>query len=198
MRIVDPNTGKSYVEKRLVRYDEPGQPRALTFSCYHRFAFLSRDRSRQWLCAALAEARTAFGFHLWAYVIMPEHVHVLVYPGDAADKVGAFLQAVKEPVGRQAVRYVKDHAPDWLPRMTVREGKRIRRRFWQPGSGYDRNITSIETLRAEIEYMHATPLRRGLVARAEDWEWSSARWYAGLRPVKLEMDANVLVEWARG
>jgi len=39
---------------------------------------------------------------------------------------------------------------------------------------------------------------RGLVARAEDWEWSSARWYAGLRPVKLEMDQGGLAELAGG
>ena len=37
-----------------------------------------------------------------------------------------------------------------------------------------------------IDYLHANPVRRGLVARAEDWEWPSARWYAGLRPVKLQ------------
>lgn len=83
-----------------------------------------------------------------------------------------------------------------LERITVREGSRLRRRFWQPGGGYDRNITSIEALRAMIDYLHANPVRRGLVARAEDWDWSSARWYAGMRPVKLEMDQDVLVELA--
>jgi hypothetical protein len=46
MRIVDPETGKSYVEKRRVRYNEPGQPRELTFSCYRRYAFLGHDRKR--------------------------------------------------------------------------------------------------------------------------------------------------------
>ena len=37
-------------------------------------------------------------------------------------------------------------------------------------------------------------VRRGLVARPEDWEWSSARWFAGIRPVKIEMDHQVLAE----
>jgi hypothetical protein len=46
MRIVDPETGKSYVEKRRVRYNEPWQPRELTFSCYRHYAFLGRDRTR--------------------------------------------------------------------------------------------------------------------------------------------------------
>jgi putative transposase len=49
-----------------------------------------------------------------------------------------------------------------------------------------------------IEYIRANPVRRGLVARAEEWEWSSACWYAGIRPVKMEMDDPVLLELARG
>jgi putative transposase len=109
-----------------------------------------------------------------------------------------FLQAVKEPVARKAICYLQDNAPNWLARVTVREGQRLRRRFWQPGGGYDRNITRSEALRGGIDYIHANPVRRGLVARAEDWEWSSARWYAGLRPVKLEMDQAVLAELAGG
>ena len=181
-----------------MRYNEPGQPRELTFSCYRHYAFLGRDRTRAWFCEALDDARREFAFQLWACVVMPEHVHVLVYPGAAVDKMSAFLQAVKEPVARKAIRYLKETSPEWLARVTVHEGRRVRHRFWQPGGGYDRNITSTAVLRAVIEYIHANPVRRGLVARAEDWEWSSARWYAGLRPVKLEMDGSVLVELARG
>ena len=198
MRIVDPKTGKSYVEKRRVRFNEPGQPRELTFSCYRRYAFLGRDRTREWFCEALDEARREFAYQLWAYAVMPEHVHLLVYPGDAAERMSAFLQALKEPVARKAIRYLTDHAPQWLPRITVREGQRERRRFWQPGGGYDRNVTSVKALRAMIDYIHANPVRRGLAARPEDWQWSSARWYARLRPVKLEMDESALSVLAMG
>jgi REP-associated tyrosine transposase len=65
-------------------------------------------------------------------------------------------------------------------------------RFWQPGGGCDRNVTEMATLRVMIGYIHANPVRRGLVARLEDWEGPSARWFAGIRPVKIEMDASVL------
>ena len=61
----------------------------------------------------------------------------------------------------------KDHASEWLARVTVR---RVRQRFWQPGGGYERNITSTEASRAMIDYIRANPVRRGLVARAEDWQ----------------------------
>jgi putative transposase len=76
--------------------------------------------------------------------------------------------------------------------LRVREGSRVRHRFWQAGGGYDRNVTEPETLRSMIEYIHNNPVRRGLVERADGWEWSSARWFAGLRPVKIEMDRGVI------
>jgi hypothetical protein len=43
-------------------------------------------------------------------------------------------------------------------------------------------FTTTEALRAVIDYIHANPMRRGLVASAEDWQWSGARWYAELWP----------------
>jgi len=160
--------------------------------------FFSRERICEWFRQALEAARTKFGFQVWAYVLMPDHVHLLVHPGEAAGEMSRFLQAVKEPVARQAIAYLKANSPQWLARLTVHEGQRVRHRFWQPGGGYDRNITSTEALRAMIDYIHANAVRRGLVARVEDWEWSSARWYVGIQPVRIEMDSQVLVELARG
>jgi putative transposase len=129
---------------------------------------------------------------------MPEHVHVLVYPGEAPERMARFLQSLKERVARKAIRHLESNAAEWLARVTVREGPRRRHRFWQPGGGYDRNLKSTLVLRAVSDYIHANPVRPCLVARAEDWQWSSARWYAGPRPVKLEMDNAVLAELARG
>ena len=56
MRIVNPLTGKSYLEKRRRRFNQPGQPRELTFSCFHRYAFLARDRARNWFRDRVAGA----------------------------------------------------------------------------------------------------------------------------------------------
>jgi putative transposase len=184
----------------------------------------------------LEEARRKYRFELWAYVIMPEHVHLLIYPrlseadsttangrkhattmlptpfknsgratpsarGNARAKsecrhpespMGDILKAIKEPVARQAVKYLESNAPSWLARITVQEGSRVRRRFWQPGGGYDRNLVEPPTAYHMIDYFHANPVRRGLVERPEDWEWSSARWYAGIRPVVIEIDTPQL------
>jgi putative transposase len=188
MRIFDPKTGKSYFQKTRRRIDEAGHARELTFTCYRNYQFLSRDRTRIWFLEELELARQRWSFDLWAYVIMPEHVHLLIYPRGPEFKVGKIAGQIKESVARRAIAYIETQAPHWLPCITVHEGKRTRRRFWQPGGGYDRNVIDPSTAHEMAEYIHANPVRRGLVASAEDWQWSSARWYAGIRPVHIELD----------
>ena len=61
------------------RYDEPGHAHELT-CCYHRYQFLAAERTCQWLADAMNEARRAQPFWLWAYVFMPEHIHLIIYP----------------------------------------------------------------------------------------------------------------------
>jgi len=191
MQYRDPLTGETFIRKLRLDSSEPGVAFEWTFSCYRRFQFLNRDRTREWLIESLEEARTALAFDLWAWVIMPEHVHLLVYPRVSEASIGRIRAKIKEPVARQAIAWLTNHAPEWLPRITIQEGKRTRRRFWQPGGGYDRNATELATIHAMIEYIHNNPVRRGLVDRATDWEWSSARWYAEMLPVRIQMDRTL-------
>ena len=60
--------------------NEPGDAHELTFTCFRSYPFLSAERTCQWLAEEVNEARRALDFQLWAYVFMPEHVHLLVYP----------------------------------------------------------------------------------------------------------------------
>ena len=118
--------------------------------------------------------------------------HDVQFGADERKRPATRLQGfVKERVARQAIGWLEQNAPQWIPRITVREGMRSRRRFWQPGGGYDRNIECIDTLERMIDYIHLNPVRRGLVENAIDWQWSSARWYAGVRPVAIEIDATL-------
>jgi len=158
----------------------PGHAHALTFSCYRRYPFLTHPRTCQWLADAINQAATDLEYKVLAYVIMPEHVHLLVFPNHTSYDISAFTRALKQPVSRRAMRYLEKHEPQWLPKLTRTRGKRIERLFWQSGGGYDRNIVEPGTLDATIDYIHGNPVRRGLVDKAVDWLWSSARWYAGI------------------
>jgi putative transposase len=178
--------------KTCRRVNAPGHAHGLTFSCYRRLPLLSKDRTRRWLIESIDAARDQAHFDVWAYVIMPEHVHVLVYPRRADCDVSEMLWRIKRPVGRKAIEFLKKNSPGWLERLTIqRADGSVSRQFWQVGGGFDSNLIETETLMRTIDYFHLNPVRRGMVDRPEEWEWSSARWYAGLRPVPLEMDSTL-------
>ena len=190
---------ESSPHKKVKHYDN-GEPHFLTFSCYHRLPLLSKDRTRQWFVEALEEARSIHGFHLWAWVIMPEHVHLLLWPPFdliASDphsmrgRVSGILSSIKRPVGEKSVEYLREHSPDFLERLTVKNANRTYHRFWQAGSGYDENVCDPTGLHALIEYIHLNPVRRGLVTRPEDWPWSSARDWMGLPDAMLKVDRTL-------
>ena len=183
----DPVTGK--VRKLRRAFNLPGHAHELTFSCYKRLPLLSKDRTREWFVSALDEARTKLGFELWAYVIMPEHVHVLLYPKRDNYSIADLLKAIKQPVSRNAITHLRVHAPHWLDQLKVTwPSGRVEYRFWQQGGGYDRNIYEPETAWASVNYLHENPVRRGLVSNALEWPWSSAGYYAGLEDFKLRID----------
>jgi putative transposase len=191
--------------KRVKHYHEPGDLHELTFSCVGRSQLLVRDEFRVLLCQAIDKAIAAYDFALVAFVLMPEHVHLLVYPRSQTAKalasqgprqwhpvdsdVGSgkeilkrltrLLADIKQPFSRRVKRILAKERSPLLSDLSVleRPGKEAFR-FWQEGPGYDRNLSSKEAILAAIDYFHLNPVRRGLAARAIDWKWSSARWYA--------------------
>ncbi|HVS37466.1 MAG TPA: hypothetical protein VMS17_18025 [Gemmataceae bacterium] len=182
--------------KQVRSYNTPGHAHELTFSCYRRLPLLSRERTRQWFLDALDAARRRRHLALWAYVVMPEHVHVIVWPREPVYEVRLIRTALKVPVQRKALAFLRSNAPEFLNQLRdAQPNGALHYRFWQRGGGYDRNITDPTTLRTMIEYIHNNPVRRGLVARPEDWPWSSARFYEGARDVPLRMDPLPGLEW---
>jgi putative transposase len=129
MRVHDSASGDSWFRKRRKRYDGNRDPRELTFSCYCRFPFLERDRVRLWFIEALRNARERWPVDVWAYVLMPEHVHLLVNPRKPKIDVARFAGFVKEHTARPAIRWLQENAPEFLPKITVIEGSVTRRRF---------------------------------------------------------------------
>src|SRR5438094_609784 len=144
--------------RRRPVFNEFGHAHELTFSCHRRFQFLKAERTCLWLADALDQARKELDFDVWAYVFMPEHVHLVVYPRTANHDIPMILKAIKEPVGRNAIKYVRAEAPEWLPRIAMQHGRRTEYRFWEAGGGYDRNITNPKTLKSMIDYLHNNPV----------------------------------------
>ncbi|GMU81879.1 MAG: hypothetical protein AMXMBFR47_17500 [Planctomycetota bacterium] len=166
--------------------------RFLTFSCFQRRPLLSKDRSRQWFVDALERSRRTHGFHLWAWVIMPEHVHLLLWPGPVPLCLGDALYTLKKSVTNRAISYVRAHVPEFLPQMADVDPKgHVTHRFWQRGPGYDRSEFSADEIWEKIDYIHANPVSRGLCTHPTDWPWSSARAFAdhSTQPIAIDIDS---------
>jgi REP-associated tyrosine transposase len=166
--------------KQCKHYDAGSGPHFLTFSCYHRLPLFSRDRSRQWMLQALELGRERRQYDLWAYVVMPEHVHVVLWPRHGV-VISEILTTIKQSVSKRGLLWLRIHAPAFLDRIKdVQSNGRVICRFWQRGGGYDRNLRSVDDVHEKIEYVHLNPVRRGLVDRPEEWAWSSCRaWQTG-------------------
>jgi putative transposase len=179
--------------KLCKRYNTAGHAHFLTFSCFRRQPFLDKDRCRLWLAEAVERARQLHAFHVWAYVVMPEHAHLLLWPTKVEYDISAILNSIKQSVSKKALLYVRRQAPAFLEMMANRQPSGIvHHRFWQRGGGYDRNVVEPQETFRQIEYIHNNPVRRGLCAVAEEWPWSSAGDYAGVRQGPVWIDRTFL------
>jgi len=161
--------------KGLKRYYGQGQLHFVTFSCYRRLPLLGRVSARNLFVKELGRVRQEYGFLLVGYVVMPNHVHVLM----SEPKKGTpstVLQMLKQRVSlrmRKRGRYPtpKAQLPLVFPTFIADLPQ-----FWQPRF-YDFNVFSHKKKKEKLDYMHANPVNRGLVKHPKDWPWSSFSFY---------------------
>ena len=177
--------------KRCKRYDVEGDAHHLTFSCFHRLPLLSRERSCRWMLQAFQLGREQGKFDLWAYVIMPEHVHVVLLPHRDVS-ISQILSTLKQSVSKRALLWLRQHSPDFLPRLQdIQPNGKRSYRFWQRGGGHDRNLRTVSDIYEKIEYVHNNPVRRELVVGPEAWPWSSCHaWETGTdEPIPIDRES---------
>ena len=150
----------------LKRYQHTGHPHFVTLSCFHRMPYFSRTAARQQFELSLEDTRRRYGLGIGGYVVMPEHVHLLVWEPEHSNLASA-IQSVKQSVSRLLIGY--------------------REHFWQKRY-YDFNVHTEEKFWEKLHYLHHNPVRRGSVKRPEEWIWSSFRHHAlgEIGPVEIE------------
>ena len=178
--------GKIYT-KRCHRYSIAGNAHELTFSCYNNQRFLSADRICKYLVDSINSSRVKYQFNLWAYVFMPNHVHLLLCPRMTKYSISSILLSIKQPVARKAIDYLKKNNPNGLKHLATFQKHRPYR-FWQKGGGYDRNITKIKTIITLVRYIHNNPVRKGLVETTDQWYYSSAADWQGISQGPIQID----------
>src|SRR6516165_2315833 len=146
----------------LRRFQKAEALHFVTFSCFHRLSLLEAPRPKDTVETVLEQIRARHQAKIYAYVLMPEHIHLLINEPPSI-LVAQFLKAVKQ--------------------ITSRKLKGDRARFCQERY-FDRNSRG-EAARSEvIRYIHRNPVKRGLVSSPEQYRWSSFSHYAtGIRGI---------------
>jgi REP-associated tyrosine transposase len=159
----------------LKRFQKAEALHFITFSCFHRLPFLAAPEPKETFEAVLERTRARHQARVYAYVLMPEHIHLLINEPPLI-LLAQFLKALKQ--------------------ITSRKLRGHHRQFWQDPY-FDANIHG-ETARSEvIRYIHRNPVKRGLVASPEQYRWSSFNPYAtGIREV-VEIESE-WTAWTRG
>jgi putative transposase len=123
----------------------------------------------------LAETRAAYGFALVGYVVMPEHIHLLISE-PARGTPSTVMQILKQRVSRQLRRKRRKKSSAAQMRLRFGETENTPKSFWQHRF-YDFNVWSRKKKIEKLEYMHFNPVKRGIVRHLRDWPWSSFSFY---------------------
>jgi len=160
------------VPRNLKRYYGAGDLHFVTFGCYRRLPLLASQRRRDLFLGALETTRKNYEMVVVGYVVMPEHVHLLVEE-PRKKNLSVALKALKQSVSRRVLRRLLQTGGQG--QLFAAQG--LLRHFWQ-ARFYDFNVWSAKKRIEKLRYMHRNPVTRGLVARPELWRWSSFRHYA--------------------
>ncbi len=171
----------------LRHFDSLGTARFVTFSCHERRNLLSSVVVRDELTKHLDWMRDHYRVSIFGYVVMPEHVHLVLLPSNET-KLGPVIGHLKS---RFASKVIRERLVELPADCRVKRDGRERVAFWQRRC-FDHNCRTSETVREKIHYCHVNPVKRGLVESPEQWRWSSSSWYAGSDNVPLAIDTIVL------
>ena len=166
----------------LRRYYGAGYLHFITTSCYRRLALLANPLLCDRLLEVLESVRRRYRFVVVGYVVMPEHLHLLLGEPERGDP-SKVMQAIKQGFARRSLgklRAAGDPRQDSLWNTALDAGHIWQARF------YDFVVFTEHKRVEKLRYMHRNPVRRGLVLEPQQWEWSSYRCYAeGRRGIVL-------------
>src|SRR6202140_5593721 len=158
----------AHMPRRLKRFQHTGQSHFVTFCCYHRRPLFAAEAAMRIFEAALERVRRKFGLRVYGYVVMPEHVHLLMSEPERETLADA-LKSLKQGVSRRLIGNAEH--------------------FWQKRY-YDFNIRDYPQFVEKLRYIHRNPVKAGLCERPEDWEWSSFRHYATGCEGRIEIESE--------
>ena len=159
------------MRRNLRRYYGAGDLHFITCSCYRRQPFLGTPRRRDLFLTVLEQVRKRYEFVVVGYVVMPEHIHLLMSEPQKKNP-STVIQALKLGFARRVLAQARRRRnPSQASLLDA-----VPQHVWQKRF-YDFNVWSERKRIEKLRYLHRNPVKRGLVASPELWRWSSFRTY---------------------
>jgi putative transposase len=156
----------------LKRHYGAGHLHYITCACYHRQRWLASRRRRDLFLQVFERVRQRYDFVVVGYVVMPDHIHLLINEPEKGNP-SRVMQALKQGFARRVLRQLRKRRVAAQGELFAEQAEHVwQRRF------YDFNVWSEQKRVEKLRYMHRNPVRCGLVAKPEEWAWSSFRSYA--------------------
>jgi putative transposase len=156
---------------RLRRIYGLGYLHFIPFSCYRRLAFLGTAKRRDLLLRILEQVRRRYRFVVLGYVVMPEHVHLLISEPERGNP-GTVVQVLKQRSARAVLREMRKRKV--AEQASLWPDREIEAHVWQ-ARFYDFVVYTRKKRLEKLHYMHQNPVKRRLVVEPEQWRWSSYR-----------------------
>jgi len=160
------------MQSHPIRYYGSGDLHFITCSCYGRQQLLGTAGRRDLFLTTLEHVRKRYQFVVIGYVVMPEHIHLLISEPQYQTP-STVMQALKIGFAQRVLGELKRRH---IPSLELRVA-RTPQPVWQKRF-YDFNIWNSLKRAEKLRYMHRNPVKRGLVESPELWRWSSYRAYA--------------------
>jgi REP element-mobilizing transposase RayT len=175
--------------------DKPDGMYFLTFTVVDWVDVFTRQCYRDIITDSLAYCRKEKGLKVWGYTIMSNHMHSILSATNG--NLPAVVRDFKRHTASHILKKIQEPTEsrrDWMLKRFEFAAKSSARcgqyQFWERSNRAKLCETMPFTLQ-KLDYIHANPVRAGLVERASDWVYSSASNYQYL-PSKIEID---LLDW---
>ena len=171
-------------------YTGIGNSHFVTFRYAGKRKLLDHPAPRQIVISALGGLVDKGKVEVSAFVIMPDHVHALLWYPDGDTGHSSVVQTWKRLSSHYLLKHFDRHSPGFSKQLLVKRNDREIHALWTRRF-YDKNVDSHKKVKEAIEYIHNNPVKAGLVADICDWSWSSAPWYYKRRNVGVKIRSGV-------
>jgi putative transposase len=158
----------------------------ISFATVHWIDVFIREEYNHIILDSWKHCQEKRGLEIYAWCIMTSHVHMII--GSKQDKLEDIIRDMKKHTSLELKTAIKNHPQEsrreWILWMMERAGKKNgKNKDWQFWQQHNKplEIKSQEMFDEKLAYIHQNPVQAGFVTKEEDWKYSSARDFCGMK-----------------